>query len=112
MTNEQRLLSLIENDENVKRYQLLEVIVNQDANIKKDLAQLKKLQKELVNAKHLGKTNLTQKLEADYQRLIDAFNEHPLVLEYLELQDYCNQLINNIKNIIETAINEKLESDS
>jgi len=109
MNLETKLLNQIKADPNVKRYQVIEPIINKNPHLKGLLAKLKHTQQQLVNAKHLKKTQLIISLEEQYQTILNEINDTPLIQEYLDLQTYINQLLTTITNILETTINENIE---
>lgn len=105
---EKKLINLIKEEANLSRYQQLEMLINQDINLKTLISKLKVLQKERVNAKYLNKSNLIKALDSDYDNLINQIEQIPLLTEYLELQDFFNNLIQEVQKILETEINKKM----
>lgn len=99
------LYETIKNDPNLKRYQELEKLFNSNKAIQTQMYRLKQLQKQLVNAKHIEKHKLTDKLESEYQMLLQNLYEIPLMEEYLELQAYFNEVMKSITDVLENEIN-------
>lgn len=106
--NKEALIDLIKNDESIKQYKRIEKIINSDEKLLNDLNELKELQKELVNLKYLDKHEMALIKEKQYKEKFDEINNNPLLYNYLELQVELNNLLQDIKNIIEKGL--KIES--
>ena len=64
------------------------------------------MQQEIVLAKEINKTKLLSNLEEKYQKMLEQIELIPGLLDYLELQQYYNNLIQNIKETIEKTAND------
>lgn len=101
-----KLLEVIKSDPNFKYYQELEHKINNSPEIKQQIDELKSLQQEMVLAKEINKTKLLSNLEEKYQKMLKKIELIPGLLDYLELQQYYNNLIQNIKETIEKTAND------
>ena len=110
MNNEhlEQLISLLKNDQNLLRYKELEKIINQNEFIKKTLSEAKNLQKQIINLKKINKKEALNQTLANYKSLMEQINDYPLVVEYLELQSYFNDLLQDVTALIQSEIDSKL----
>ena len=106
MTKLEELIEIIKSDPNYNYYQELELKINQSQEIKQKINNLKNLQQEIVLAKEVGKVNLLSKLNEKYELMLQEIELIPGLLDYLELQQYYNELIQTVKDAIENAANE------
>ncbi len=102
--NKEELINLIKNDESIKQYKRIEQIINNDENLLTKINELKDLQKELVNLKYLEKHEMALKAEKQYLEKLEEINKSPLLYNYLELQAELNNLLQEIKIIIEKGL--------
>ena len=109
MSKLEELIQIIRKDSNYLYYQKLEVKINENEDIKNKVANIKQLQTQIVLAKELGKRNKVSNLEEKYDSLLLELEEVPHVLEYLELQKYYNDLIQDIKSILENEVENMLK---
>lgn len=96
--------------EELEMYKKYESLVNGDKSLKKRISELKGLQKQLVNAKAIGKTNAIVQFETEYESVKRSIEEIPKVEIYLDLQNEINNLLLDIKEIIEFEVNKELEN--
>lgn len=106
MTKLEELIEIIKSDPNYNYYQELELKINESKEIKDKINNLKKLQQEIVLAKEVGKVNLLSKLNEKYELMLQEIELIPGLLDYLELQQYYNELIQTVKDAVEDAANE------
>ena len=111
MSEKEKLIKLIENNEVIQRYKKIESIVNKDKILKRKINQLKTIQKQLINAKEISKTNAIEKFQSEYDKLLEEIEEYPLMAEYLDLQEEINQVIKDVIGIIETTINKTIDNE-
>ena len=109
MTEKEKLLSMIENDPVIQRYKLLEKKMNQSKEIKRNINQLKAIQKQLINARHIGKAEAVKQFENAYDGLLKEIEDYPLMAEYLSLQDEINDMLQTVLEIIDDGLNKEIE---
>ncbi len=102
--SKETLFELIKNDESIKQYKRLEQIINSDSELLNQVMELKELQKELINLKHLDKSKMALLVEKQYNEKLESINNNPLLHNYLELQFELNELLQEIKTIIENGL--------
>lgn len=105
MKIEDKIINGIKENKKIARYQELENIINNNEKISSLLNELKIIQKEIVHAKEYNKTIYLEKLENDYQELYQSIENHPIMAEYLDLQEEINAFLQEFTNIIENGIN-------
>ncbi|MFA6800500.1 MAG: YlbF family regulator [Acholeplasmataceae bacterium] len=110
MTEKEKLLELLKSDEQIKRYKQIEKVMNNDIKIKTKINQLKTIQKQLINAKEIQKTQAIKKFQLAYDILLQEIESYPLMAEYLELQDVINHMLKEVVQIIEDKINKEVEN--
>lgn len=109
MTETEKLLKLIEEDPVVIRYKALEEKMNVSKDVKRQINQLKAVQKQLINARHIGKAEAIKQLEKDYDERLKQIEEYPLMAEYLSLQEEINEMLQTVLQIIEDGLNKEIE---
>lgn len=100
----------LNNNPKIKRYKVLEKVVNKDKNLKDNINKLKNIQKEIVHAKEFGKEAFLDKLNKDYDELYDEIRNYPLMSEYIDLQNEINNMIQNFIDIVENGIDKDLNT--
>jgi len=110
VSKKQELFEMIQSMEELETYKKLESLVNGDKSLKKRISDMKALQKQLVNAKAIGKTNAIAQFETEYESVKRSIEEIPKVDIYLDLQNDINNLLLEIKEIIEFEVNKDLEN--
>ncbi len=90
----------IKESEIYQEYQTYEQKIRENEALKKEEAALKRMQQEIVNATYHEAQN-AEALKAEYQKRMEAYELHPLVVNYLvakaslnEYLQYINQYIN------------------
>ena len=100
------LVKAIKDDPNVKRFQQLEAIINEDKALNEKYQRLLDAQKKLVNYEHRNDPSLKNAQE-EYQKILDKLGEHPLFNEFIDLQKWINDDLLFLQKIIETSVNDK-----
>jgi len=98
------LIELIKKDKTILEYQRLEKIIHKDEYLLKEILELKELQQELVNLQYLDKVKMLAQVKKKYQEKLNLLNKNPLLHNYLTLQNELNQLLIEIKRIIESGL--------
>jgi len=109
MTEKEKLIDMILQNEDIQRYKRIEQIINNNKKLKAKINQLKVLQKQLINAKQVGKTQAIAEFEKRYQELYNEIEEYPLMSDYLALQGDINEMIQSVQSIIEEGIEKDFE---
>jgi cell fate (sporulation/competence/biofilm development) regulator YmcA (YheA/YmcA/DUF963 family) len=110
MTEKEKLIEMLANDEEIKRYKRIESMINEHKELKKKMNQLKSLQKQLVNAKQIEKTEAVKQFQKQYDEQFDEIENYPLMSDYLALQSDINTMIQSIVDIIEEGIEKDMGS--
>lgn len=95
------------NHPKIKRYKQLEEIINKNQEVKNLLNESKDIQKQIVHAEALQKTQQLDALEKDYNHIMEKLNDIPLLMEYLDLQTE----INDFLQIVNEKLNDTLMAD-
>ncbi|MDX9691541.1 MAG: YlbF family regulator [Acholeplasmataceae bacterium] len=109
MTEKEKLIQMVLNNESIKRYKTIEKLINENKEIKRKMNQLKSLQKQLVNAKHIQKEEAVRQFQAKYDEQLEEIESYPLMSEYMALQGDINEMIQAIQDIIEDGIEKDME---
>jgi len=104
MTEREKLIQMIQENPEIQRYKRIEKIMNGNKFLKSKMAQLKSVQKQLVNAKHIGKKEAVLAFQAQYDALYEELETYPLMSDYLALQSDINEIMQAIVSIIEEGI--------
>lgn len=72
------------------------------------ISQIKRKQKEAVNAEHLGKPNLLAQIEQELEQLNNQLDEIPVVQEFKQTQVDVNDLLQLITSVISNTVTEKI----
>ena len=105
MSEKEKFIQMLQNDKNSEEYQRLETLINENKTIKGIMIQLKTIQKQMINANKIEKTNAYLQLETTYQKMLSEITEYPLMEQYLELQKYFNEILKETTEIIENSLN-------
>ncbi|HOI85703.1 MAG TPA: YlbF family regulator [Acholeplasmataceae bacterium] len=109
MTEKEKLIQMIEEDEEIQRYKRIELAINQNRELKAKFNELKSVQKQLVNAKHIGKKEAIDAFQTRYDALYEAIEAYPLMSDYLALQSDINDMIQSIVGILEEGLEKDFE---
>lgn len=110
MSEKEKLIQMIKEDENIIRYRKIENLINEHKVIKSKIQQLKAIQKQLVNAKEIGKTEAVQVFQQKFDALYQEIEDFPLMSEYLALQGDINDMLQTIQDIIQDGIESDFET--
>lgn len=108
MSINEKLIEAIKNNESIKRYKELEVIINSNTTLLKQMDELKNIQKEIVHAEKLGKPEMLKEVKQRYTDKLILIESYPLMSEYLDLQARINEDLQGFKDVIEKGINNDL----
>ena len=86
----------------VQEYQKYEKLVLNDEKLKQLEKELKALQKKIVNQK--AKQDDVSKTIQEYQEKKEYYENHPLVVNYLYLQNEVNEILQTINQQINNAL--------
>ncbi len=111
MTEKEKLIQMILENEDIKRYKRIEKIINDNKELKTKIGALKSVQKQLVNAKEIQKPEAILAFEARYQVLLDEIESYPLMSDYLALQGDINEMLQAIQDIIQNGIENDFEKE-
>jgi cell fate (sporulation/competence/biofilm development) regulator YmcA (YheA/YmcA/DUF963 family) len=109
MSEKEKLIQMIETDEEIQRYKRIESLINDNKEISHKFNELKRVQKQLVNAKHIGKQEAILTFQAQYDAIYEAIEAYPLMSDYLALQSDINEMIQTIVSIIEEGLEKEFE---
>lgn len=82
-----------------KEYAMYSKAIEKDAFLKKEEEALKTLQKQIVQATYRQDGDV-EKLKAQYKQRLEAYNEHPLVVNYRLAKEVLNEDLQYIKDYI------------
>lgn len=109
MTEKEKLIEMLKNDADIQRYKRIEAYINSNKDLKRKMAELKAIQKQLVNAKHIGKNDAVSSFQTRYDTLLNEIENYPLMSDYMALQSDINDMMQAIVEIIETGIEKDFE---
>ena len=109
MNEKEKFIHMLQNDKNLEEYQRLETLINENKTIKMTMNNLKNIQKQMINANKIEKNNAYLQLEETYQKMLSEIMEFPLMGQYLELQNYFNEILKQTSEIIENSLNNDSE---
>lgn len=104
MTEKEKLIRMIEEDPSIQRYKRIEALINGNKELKAKIGELKSIQKQLVNAKEIGKKEAVNTFQKRYDEALEAIESYPLMSDYLALQSDINDMLQAIVSIIEDGI--------
>jgi cell fate (sporulation/competence/biofilm development) regulator YmcA (YheA/YmcA/DUF963 family) len=104
MNSLQELIKILKDDEEIRRFQELEKVIDQDSNIKHEYQQLLDYQKDMVQ-KQYKKSKLYPEAKKKYDQAFASILSYPVMEEYLDLLEQINADLHLIQSIIETEIN-------
>ena len=108
LTEKEKLIQMIKNNPDIKRYQAIEKVLNENNELKLKINKLKTVQKQLINAKELNKQESIEHFDEIYKKLLDDIEAYPLMSDYLALQGDINEMMQHITQIIEDGVNKEL----
>ncbi len=109
MNSKDKLIQDLKNEPYVKRLNEIELIIDQNEEIKELLNKKKDISKKIVLARKLGLKNTVQSYQIEYNEIDEKIANYPLVEEYMDLLDMANNDLELMVNYIEEKINHKLK---
>ncbi|MDO9629731.1 MAG: YlbF family regulator [Acholeplasmataceae bacterium] len=109
MTEKEKLIQMLLENEDIKRYKRIEKHINANKELKAKMNELKSIQKQLVNAKQIQKTEAIKTFQERYDQCLEAIESYPLMSDYLALQSDINEVIQAVLGIIEDGIEKDFE---
>ena len=109
MNEKEKLIQMILQDEEIQRYKRMESSINNNKELKAKMNELKSVQKQLVNAKHIGKEEAIKAFQDKYDLLYQAIEEYPLMSDYMALQSDINEMIQSIVSILEEGLEKEFD---
>ncbi len=109
MSEKEKLIELIRNNPEIKRYKKIESYINSHNDLKEKFNQLKLVQKQLVNAKHIGKKEAIASFQEQYDAIYQSIEEYPLMSDYLALQSDINEMLQSVVQILEEGLEKDFE---
>ena len=110
MNSTDKLIDSINDLPEVKRLKELDNYINNNKNINDKLNEMRTIQKKMVNAKEFDQMNQYIEYKKEYDSIIKELYDLPFVEEYMELIDYVNNVLANIKDRIESEIDNKINN--
>lgn len=104
MTTLDKIILEIDNNPKIRRYKELEQIINSNQEVKRILDESKTIQKEIVHAESLNKPEQLKVLNDKYDTKMKNLKEHPLLMEYLDLQQEINNFLQDMSNSINNSL--------
>jgi cell fate (sporulation/competence/biofilm development) regulator YmcA (YheA/YmcA/DUF963 family) len=104
MTEKEKLIQMLLENDDIQRYKRIEKHINSNKELKAKFNELKAIQKQLVNAKHIGKTEAIKTFQERYDLCLEVIESYPLMSDYLALQSDINEVLQTVINIIEDGI--------
>ena len=108
----EELAKSISEKEEAELYQRAESQIKTHQKIQDIITQIKKKQQELVNAKHLKKSNYIQQLEAELDALNNKLHDIPLVYQYQQSQKDLNKYVQTIIKLLKEQLSTEIKLDS
>ncbi len=110
MNSTDKLIESINDLPEVKRLKELDNYINNNKAINDKLNEMRTIQKKMVNAKEFDQMNQYIEYKKEYDGIIKELYDLPFVEEYMELLDYVNNILGNIKDRIESEIDNKINN--
>jgi len=98
------MIEMILKNEDIQRYKRIEKVINNNKQLKAKVNQLKAVQKQLINAKQIEKTQAIIEFEKRYNELLNEIESYPLMSDYMALQGDINEMLQQVQMIIEEGI--------
>lgn len=105
------LANIISQQEEVEVFQKAEIQIEKHERVQTLVNEIKRKQQELVNAKHLKKSNYIKQLEDELDQLNAELHGIPLVKQYQQSQTEINRYLQEILGIMKLEINKKVPLD-
>ena len=104
MNNLDEIISYINDLPEIKRLHELDSFIDKNERIKNKINDINDIKKKMVNSKEFNQINQYKEYKEEYEKLLSELNDMPFIEEYLELVDYANNLLFEIKDRIEAKI--------
>ena len=104
-----KLAVILQNLPEVIYFQKCEEKLRNHKEVKQLLQKVKRLQKEVINLQHIGKTNACKQKEVELQVCQDQLHAIPLVTMFFQAQEEVNTLFQNISSRLTQAVNEEMK---
>lgn len=98
-----KLNKAIKESDIYQEYLAYEQKIHENEALKKEEEALKLMQQDIVNATYHEDEHL-EKLKAEYQKRMEAYELHPLVVNYLAAKDSLNEYLQYINQYINGGI--------
>lgn len=102
------LSDYIANSNEVDFFKKAEQKIKKNDKVQTLISQIKRKQKEAVNAEHLQKSNLLAQIESDLDALNNQLDEIPIVQEFKQSQVDVNDLLQLVTSVISNTVTEKI----
>ncbi len=103
------IIKYIKKSKNYKKYLMIEKQLSNNEDILALIKNIKFLQKQAVQQQYLNNHNKVKVIDRKISDDLNKLNSIPLYIEYTNVVEELNNLLTNIKNIVELYINEKTE---
>lgn len=102
------LSEYIANSSEVEFFKKAEQKIKKNEKVQALISQIKRKQKEAVNAQYLQKTNLLTQIESEIEQLHQQLDEIPVVQEFKQSQIEVNDLLQLVTTTISNTVTEKI----
>lgn len=102
------LSDFIANSNEVDFFKRAEQKIKKSEKVQTLISQIKRKQKEAVNAQHLQKPNLLAQIESDLEALNNQLDDIPVVQEFKQTQVDVNDLLQLVTSVISNSVTEKI----
>ena len=103
------LLENLKHHDTIKAYKKIEQKIDAHQGLKEMVETIKSLQKDAVQFAHYDKPNAEKEALRQADELQEAFDTHPLVIEYRACLVEANDLLHHLTNLLQSQVNDKLE---
>ena len=100
------IIRYIENTEDYIKHSEISAKMKEDKEIISIINRIKDLQKAIVREMHIG--NKVDHLEKEISINLDKLNSYPIYKEFTYLQEDLNNTFQDVKNVIEKYVNERV----
>ncbi|HLQ71812.1 MAG TPA: YlbF family regulator [Bacillota bacterium] len=95
-----KLADMLANTEEINRFKKVEAKINQNTKVKKNIENIKILQKQAVNLQAYEKTEALKKVNEQIDRLQAEIDDIPVVQEFKEIQIVVNDVLQLVSGTI------------
>lgn len=104
MDTAKKLAGMLANTEEIKRFKEVEAKINQNTKVKKNIDNIKILQKQAVNLQAYGKKEAEKKVNEQIDKLQEEIDSIPVVQEYKEIQVVVNEVLQLVSGTIDREV--------